>query len=316
MFIKTLRIKEIIKFIICICFAFLLITMPQLSLSGVAEGLALCSRAIVPSIFPFMVLSKYIIYSGYALKLSKIIGEPCHKLPGFPGEAAAALVLGIAGGYPIGAASICDMVKSGQLSKNSGELMLPYCNNASPLFVIGTVGSVFLNNKSAGVVIYIIHILSSLICAFVYRKSFAPHFKPQTGTAAPPCRTPFITAVSDAAYGTVNICAYILFFSVVNKAVAIVPFKSDLTQSILYGFFEISNGAQSIACLSLNPVFKYALICAILSFSGLCVYLQVSASVKDASLSLKPYLKGKLLCSVLSFILAYAVFGMIGICFI
>ena len=78
--------------------------------SEVAEaargGIALCLDIIMPSLFPFFVLSTLIVELGLARYLGKALEGVMRPLFSIGGACSAAVVLGFVGGYPVGDISL------------------------------------------------------------------------------------------------------------------------------------------------------------------------------------------------------------------
>ena len=67
---------------------------------AVQEGLALCAQSVIPSLFPFFVVSALLVSLGFAQFLGRPLEGFMRVLFHVGGNGAAALVLGLAGGYP------------------------------------------------------------------------------------------------------------------------------------------------------------------------------------------------------------------------
>ena len=63
--------------------------------------------------------------------------------------------------------------REGQITKEEAEKLLPICNNAGPLFVIGTIGISFFGDRAVGVNLFLVQVLSILICACLFGGSFS-----------------------------------------------------------------------------------------------------------------------------------------------
>ena len=92
--------------------AFLL--CPTACADGVREGLSLAAAQALPALFPFFVISGLLVRCDTA-RLSPLLAKPLRRLYGLPPEAAPALVLGLIGGYPVGAATACALLSEGVL---------------------------------------------------------------------------------------------------------------------------------------------------------------------------------------------------------
>ena len=127
--------------------AFLL--CPTACADGVREGLSLAAVQALPALFPFFVVSGLLVRCDTA-RLSPLLAKPLARLYGLPPEAAPALVLGLIGGYPVGAATACALLSEGVLSREAAERVNRFCNCASPGFCIGLVGLGVFGSAQAG----------------------------------------------------------------------------------------------------------------------------------------------------------------------
>ena len=82
-----------------------LLGWPAETTEGVRAGLETCAEVITPSLFPFFVLGGAITELGIPQRLSRSLSEPMSRLFGVSGAGASALVIGVLGGYPLGAAT-------------------------------------------------------------------------------------------------------------------------------------------------------------------------------------------------------------------
>lgn len=105
--IKLINLKTILKTLSVILLLFMLTAFPQTAVKGAKSGLKTFGMCVLPSIFPFMVITKYIVYSNKTHKLFEIIG----KFFNISATGAQSMLLGSISGYPSGAILIGDNVK-------------------------------------------------------------------------------------------------------------------------------------------------------------------------------------------------------------
>ena len=90
------------------------------------EGLLMCGRLLIPSLFPFFVLSAYCSALGLPGVLGRLLTPFAMHLYGISGPGASALLMGLTGGYPTGAAYIAQMEKSGAVTTAEAERLLAF----------------------------------------------------------------------------------------------------------------------------------------------------------------------------------------------
>ena len=91
--------------------ALLLFAFPGESAQGARQGVSLCAELIIPSLFPFFVLSSLLIATGLAELCARPLGRLLSPLFGTSGAGLSALVLGLVGGYPVGARTLAQLAE-------------------------------------------------------------------------------------------------------------------------------------------------------------------------------------------------------------
>ena len=66
-------IQTIVLIALTIIISTIILVFPEYSSNGVKKGLTFCSNILIPSLFPFMVISGFIVKSNLSLKLGKIM---------------------------------------------------------------------------------------------------------------------------------------------------------------------------------------------------------------------------------------------------
>ena len=79
---------------------------PTQSAQGARVGVNLCLELLIPSLFPFFVLSSLFIATGFLQICSKPTEGMMRRVFGVSGPGAAAFCLGLIGGYPAGARAV------------------------------------------------------------------------------------------------------------------------------------------------------------------------------------------------------------------
>jgi len=276
----------------------ILILDGKTALAGAQNGVQLCLITVIPSLFPFFVLSILLnsTLSGFQLPFLGKIGQLC----GIPTGAEPLLISGFLGGYPVGAQGIAEAYKAGQLSRQTAQRMLAFCNNAGPAFLFGMVASFFPESWMVWS-LWAIHISGALFTAMIL-----------TASATDDCTLSVKSAMSAnqimgsslSAIGTV--CGWIIVFRVVVEFLQRwilfllpVPFQVAVT-----GMLELSNGCCFLPLIE-NMDMRFVLCSGMLAFGGLCVTMQ-TISVSNG-LSIQHYLLGKFIQTSFSITAALAV---------
>ena len=276
-----------------------------------AEALALCGRSVVPALFPFLVLSILLVSLGFGELVSPHLAGLMTPLFRLPGCASSALLLGLAGGYPIGAQTAARLYREGLLTRGEAERLLAFCNNSGPAFILGVVGAGIFGDSRVGLLLYLTHALASLLVGLLfrfhggagYRRAAVSPSKPIQAVTLPAA---FTGAVVRSLQSTLNICAFVVFFSVVLQLLsafgvfaaladllALAGFEPEWARRLVAGLLELSSGVSSLRG-DTHLAGRVSMAAFMLGWAGLSVHCQVLSFLIDSGLSAKTYLAGKL----------------------
>lgn len=278
-------------------FMLLLILDSKTALLSASEGIDLCLRTVIPSLFPFFVLSGILVSDLVGRKIPLM--SPLGKLLGMPEGSESLLISGFLGGYPVGAKSVRDAWKGGCLTKNDAERLLAFCNNAGPAFLFGMAAPMF-SSPLAGWVLWGIHILSAVLAGMLLYRQPEGTWAIRTG---PSLSLP--DSLKNALSVTAQVCGWVVVFRILNGFLSrwflwLLPVTA---QTAVAGFWELANGCLALASIGSEKL-RFVLCCAMLSFGGICVLLQTLSAARD--LSLKFYIRGKLLQTLFSILFSLA----------
>ena len=289
-----------------------LVAAPGEAITGAKNGLTLCFNVIVPSLFPFFVLSSLVVDLGLAAYLGRALEGLMRPLFRVSGSCAAAVALGFIGGYPVGARTALQLYQQGLCTKTEAERLLSFCNNSGPAFILGVVGAGVFGDSRVGLLLYLTHALASLIVGLLFRfyggqdarqSSRSSRAKPIQAVTVPAA---FTGAVTRSLQSTLNICAFVVFFSVVlqlltaygvftalARLLALAGFQAEWARRLVAGLLELSSGVSSLRGEA-QLMGRVSMAAFMLGWAGLSVHCQVLSFLVDSGLSARTYLAGKL----------------------
>ena len=295
--------KRLVPYLIIIPAALLMIIFPEMAVSCAENACRMCGEIIIPSLFPFFVCSGLLVRSGLAERAAIFAKPIMRPLFNIHENGAAAFILGIISGYPLGAVTACELYDKGCITKSEAERLLAFCNNSGPLFILGAVGSAMFSSVSAGIILYTAPLLAAVSVGIIFR------FYRNTGNCVKkvPSKTElkgfseiFPAALSAAADSMITVCCAIIFFSTVSGIITQLLPLDEITKAVICGIAELTSGTKSISALPLPAVTRLVMSAFTVGFAGLCVHLQVVAVCAGKGLSLRPYIVGKLFHGTLS----------------
>ena len=322
--IKLLKLsKNQIITILITLFIILFIINLNTCMQSTFTGLNLVIKAILPTIFPFSVICNLIIHydgiSFYSNILGPIICKPlklsnCSSFP---------IVASLLCGYPLGCKYCCDLYELGYISKEEYLRLLNIASNASPIFLIGSVGAAMLGNIKYGFILLLGNYLAPLIIGFFTKKNTHEFNNsneyPLKIDGSYNFGIIIKTSIENAINTTLQVGAFVIIFSIIigiikNNSLINIIFNNvekllSLSPNSLYGIFlgsiEYTNGCKILTSISSSIIFKLSAISFICSFSGLSIIGQISSFTGKFNISLKKYSFIKFIQGIISFIITF-----------
>jgi sporulation integral membrane protein YlbJ len=303
---------QLFFFFMCGFSLILILKSPDAAIEYMGAGLVLCVRTVIPSLFPFMVISELIVTSGLGELIGKYLNRPLGWIFGISGASACAVLLGAFCGPPVGARSVAVLLDQGCISKKEASRLLTFCNNPSSAFLINAVGVSLYSNRAIGAVLYTITLFSAFLVGISQRRFASGQEQKYSHEIKiyPDGITAFTSSVTHAAEGMLAVCAYVVFFSSLVGCFANIISALGLpaaSVALLYGILELSGGVSAASALG-PGIAGVCLAAFIVGWSGLSVHFQVISVSSGRGLSYGGYLVAKLIQGLLNSIAAYIVF--------
>ena len=271
--------------------------------AGIRSGISVCGEVVIPSLFPFMILAEFIALSGASDTLSKPLSPLAKRLFGLPKVTAAPIFLSFISGYPVGASLAKRLYDGGKISRMDAEKMLTFTVNSSPAMLIFAVGVGMLGNKKYGYLLFIIHLLASVLNGILFswillnlgkkkrvtkanlqkraRKGMIKSAWLRTPTSAQSSDQPtnkidlapryniadaFVTATADASVSMLKVCGCVILFAGIVASI-----KSAQMLALV---LEVTVGCKVAVVYGLKA------ISAVVGFGGISVIMQVMTMSK------------------------------------
>lgn len=283
-----------------------LIAIPGICVKGAQNGILLWFNTVVPTLFPFFVVTRLIIELDIC---------PDRLMPFYP------VFTGMLSGYPAGAMNISEMVKRKTLSRENGQILMIFCNNASPVFMISYVSYYCLKDTAGRYIIWLSVIPASIITAFIinilyrllYKKDRLFSYNQTNKIPAAYNRAGNISLYSLFEQVVMKSCevllmigAYIIIFSIAANIIQLLPLP-DYFSILISGLLEITTGVNLLG--SAGAAFSAKTGCVLAAimcgFGGISALLQTKSAIKGSGLSISVYFIHKIICAILSGIICY-----------
>lgn len=279
-----MKLKKIIICTILTAYAAVLIAFPDRYLADCFDGLCLWAECVLPSLFPFMVITLILIKLGAPQKAAKPFAGLCRKLK-LPPAALPLFIMSAVSGYPAGSRILCEYYESGQINSAQMKKLAPLCSTCGPLFALGTVGARAFGGNGAGVKLLCACLLSVIasslvICLFIKDDETRERVRPAKQSDG--------NLLYSAFYGAVNASivagGFIAFFYTLSQILA--DFKIFKPLEIVIGLIFGKNLAAGLCtglceatggCFSLGAAggfFALPIAGFLITFGGASIILQ------------------------------------------
>lgn len=175
------NLKKILIQLLIISFLMNLLLFSKECIALASNGLLIWYRNMIPTLFPFMVLSGFLVRSGLADRVSIILKPFLGILFRLPSYMLYTIFMGFLCGFPMGAKVVADMLEQGKITEKQGEYLLTFCNNIGPLYMLGYVIPLFGwgNVWKILVLMYGVPLMYGFILRYCssYKKIFVKQYK-------------------------------------------------------------------------------------------------------------------------------------------
>ncbi|MCM3637976.1 hypothetical protein M3152_09580 [Sporosarcina luteola] len=279
--------KVMISIVVIWGLIILFILQPGTAHDGAEAGAQLFVHALLPYLLPYIILTQWLLKVPVE-NPSKNNWKRYMK----------AYVLGSFGGFPVGAVTVTEMVKIGELSRRESGYLLAACHAPGPMFILGFVGTELFGDTTSGwkllAAIHIANILFLLFTLVAMKKGQQELDSSQLPVPKKRVSSPFLESIKESSTVIILVATTVIFFSALGNVLTSAiskAFTIDLgfTKTFLLAIFEMTSGVQSATDhFFTSPVFPF-LIAAIISLNGLSIHMQVFVIAKTADIPLIPY---------------------------
>lgn len=307
------KITSIIIIALLVTTIFLFLTFPEDVMSSVTFSISIWKDNLIPSLFPFFITSELLIHYGFVEFVGEILKKTMNRCFHLPGEASFVVIGSLVSGFPSSSKYISELLSNKQITQEEASYLLKFNHFSNPLFVIGTIGTLLLNNRNLGILILLIHIISNFIIAYLYR----PKNNPYKGNSSSfinginkmhkkriKDNSSFSEVLSKSIFKTIQtlllllgiITTFIIATTLLKKVLRLSAFSS----SIISGLLEMTGGIKNIALLQIPLSMKACIIIFFISFGGFSIHMQVMSILADTKISYLPYLLTRILHGIIS----------------
>lgn len=270
---------------LCLALTFLagaIVIFPERYIACCFQGFAMWAECVLPSLFPFMVITLILIKTGFAeraaLPLKKVTG--IFKLPP---AAAVCFIMSIFSGYPAGSRAVAEFYDSGCFSAKDCKKLSVLCSSSGPLFIIGSIGIKMLGDKGAGWKILAAHVIAVLSVGLIL-SLFSGKGEKREYRRAPADKNVLYNSFHGAVISVAVAGGFIAFFCVAAQVVydfnltyplekLLCLFTDEASASAcVRGLFEATSGCRYLADANGKLMLPFAGF--LITFGGFSILMQ------------------------------------------
>ncbi len=275
---------------------------------SVRSALSLCSSVIIPSVFPFMVMSDLLyVYTDFS-NFNRT-GGSFERIFGVSRVGLYPYILGLLCGFPLGVKCASELYKNGKLSREEAERIIGFSNNTGPAFLVSGIGLGLRGSVKDGFLLYFVMVVSSIIVGYL----FSPRGAVKSPTVSIGTEKTFsLTAsIKNAGINTLNVCSYLTFFACIVGLLRGAIGENYVYLSLI-SFLEVGSATSILSKTKLlTPHLSLALSSFAVGFSGLSVHLQAISFLIGTDIRIKRYVFMKLAQGILSFMLTFLLYSVL-----
>lgn len=274
-----------------------LFLMEEPIFNGIQSGVNLAINTVLPSLFPFMIISKLAVSTNALSPIRRYLSGIFRFLFRLPAPCVDIFIFSLIGGYPIGAVLAKESYNRGEISKKQLQSVMRFCVIGGPGFVIGGIGRRLFKSTQAGVILYASCVISAILCGII--SGFLTKYEQFSEADRPklPFSDAFIDSVASASRNMLTVCSYVVVFSAIISAIGATDIPSTLYNLIAMPL-EVTNGAVLSASTMGIP-----LTAALLAFGGIAIHCQIYGML-HSELNLYGFLIFRLLSGIIAFLVS------------
>ncbi len=291
-------------------------------LESVTFSFSIWKNNIFPSLFPFFVLSEILMNYGFIELCGELLKPIMVRLFKTNSSCAFIFVMSIISGFPSNAKYTKELLEQGIIDEQEGTKILMFTCFSNPLFILGTVSILFLNNKEVGLLILLCHYIGNIIIGILFRnfyptkeKSCSISFKKaissmhQKRISNPSNFGQILTKALQNSISTLllilgTVTTFLVITTIIDQNIQL----NNYNQSILNGFVEMTQGLKYVSLLHIPLKLKSILTAMILSFGGLSVHMQVISIISTTKIKYFPFLVARVIHALLASFLVFFLF--------
>ena len=301
--------KKIYSLIVLFCLSFVIFfifTNSSIINDSIFFSYELFIKNIFPSLFPMFIISYILVEIGIPEFLCSIFYKFFNKLFLVKSDASFVFFMSMLTGFPSSAKYIDMLIEKNRIDSHDASKILIFTFFSNPLFIVNTVGIMFLDNINLGFIILVSHITGNILVGLLFR-----NYNKTNSTDIIDARkgikvlinkinttsffSVFLNSIKDAINTMILIFGIIVTFQII---ISILP-----CNMFFKGIIEMTTGLRLITIYD-NLYFKVFLSTFFISFGGLCIHTQIMNILNKKGVRYLPFLFARIIHGIISAVMS------------
>jgi len=308
--------KKFANFTLILFITFLIVnifTKTNIVVSSIEFSINVFLKNIFSSLFPMFILTSILTSIGLPKLLGNVFNNICITLFKTKGISSYVFFSSLLSGFPSSGKIINELLEKQEINEIDASKILNFTFLANPLFVINTVGVMFLSNKKIGILIYICHVISNLIVGILFRKlynvkenkkninikkelmSFNNHLNKVNIIKE------FLESISKTLLTLLNVFGIITCFIILLNLINIDI--NPMVDSLFKGLIEQTTGLKYLSLTNISYKLKVYASIFLISFGGLSIHAQIFNILSKYKIKYYPFLLARIIHALISVLL-------------
>ena len=301
--------KKIYSLIVLFCLSFVIFfifTNSSIINDSIFFSYELFIKNIFPSLFPMFIISYILVEIGIPEFLCSIFYKFFNKLFLVKSDASFVFFMSMLTGFLSSAKYIDMLIEKNRIDSHDASKILIFTFFSNPLFIVNTVGIMFLGNINLGFIILVSHITGNILVGLLFR-----NYNKTNSTDVIDARkgikvlinkinttsffSVFLNSIKDAINTMILIFGIIVTFQII---ISILP-----CNMFFKGIIEMTTGLRLISSYD-NLYFKVFLSTFFISFGGLCIHTQIMNILNKKGVRYLPFLFARIIHGIISAVMS------------
>ena len=284
-----------------------LIARKNIVYSSVIYALDIWVNNIIPSLFPFFIITDILINYNITDYIPKNIKKVCKHIFNINDNMFTILILSMISGFPSNARNTRTMYDNGLISIEEANHILIFTHFANPVFILTTVAVFFLHNEKIGYILIITHYISNFILGICFRKEIKYNHDVVKRCHVNVFSDVFVKSIKHSIDTILTICGVIVVFLLLSSIIISTFNVNGYALMAIRGFFEITIGIEELSRLPLSNNHKAVIASMILAFGGISVHVQVLSQLVDTKIKYIYFFIGRMYQMIIAGTLTYII---------